>query len=72
MKFLKKELEKIVKIVNRPNIHLAEWSMTTIWGGASLLQMHLKVMNELLKFKKSKNWSWDFLLNLSETDFPVK
>lgn len=40
----------------------------TIWGGASLLEMLLSSMKELLSF----NWQWDFVINLSESDYPVK
>jgi len=51
-----------------PNVHLARHRYATIWGGASLLQMLLSSMNELLEL----GWEWDFIINLSESDFPVK
>ena len=51
---------------------LSECSIATIWGGASLLSMHLKVMQELVKMKESKQWDWDYIFNLSEADFPIK
>lgn len=50
------------------NIRLARRRFSTIWGGASLLRMLLSSMQELLK----TNWPWDFVINLSESDFPVK
>ncbi|XP_066992776.2 xylosyltransferase oxt [Anabrus simplex] len=50
------------------NIHIARRRYVTIWGGASLLQMLLSSMSELLKM----DWHWDFIINLSESDFPVK
>ncbi|KAJ9592775.1 hypothetical protein L9F63_015553 [Diploptera punctata] len=51
-----------------PNIRLARRRFATIWGGASLLQMLLSSMKELL----DSGWEWDFIINLSESDFPVK
>jgi protein xylosyltransferase len=51
-----------------PNVRLARHRYATIWGGASLLQMLLSAMNELLEL----GWEWDFVINLSESDFPVK
>lgn len=51
-----------------PNIRLARDRFSTIWGGASLLTMLLASMNSLLE----QPWHWDFVINLSESDFPVK
>ena len=42
---------------------------TPIWGGASVLSMHLGSMRDLLSMP---DWDWDFFLNLSESDLPVK
>lgn len=52
-----------------PNIRLTRRRFATIWGGASLLEMLLSCMNELLALT---TWKWDFVLNLSESDYPVK
>ncbi|KAB0796113.1 hypothetical protein PPYR_10174 [Photinus pyralis] len=51
-----------------PNIRLTRKRFCTIWGGASLLQMLLSSMHELLLSR----WEWDFVINLSESDYPVK
>uniref|UniRef100_A0A1B0CFL8 protein xylosyltransferase n=1 Tax=Lutzomyia longipalpis TaxID=7200 RepID=A0A1B0CFL8_LUTLO len=51
-----------------PNIQLTRRRFSTIWGGASLLQMLLSSMRELL----TSTWQWDYVINLSESDFPVK
>lgn len=51
-----------------PNIRLTRKRFSTIWGGASLLEMLLSCMSELL----ATDWNWDFVLNLSESDFPIK
>ncbi|XP_076309198.1 xylosyltransferase 1-like isoform X3 [Tachypleus tridentatus] len=52
-----------------PNIRLSRWRLSTIWGGASLLQMLLQCICDLLAFR---DWKWDYVLNLSESDFPIK
>jgi len=72
MGFLRKEIEKFISSVNKNNFYISDWSFPSIWGGSTLLQVHLNVMKDVLEFKKSKNWDWDFILNLSETDFPIK
>ncbi|XP_054711088.1 xylosyltransferase oxt-like [Uloborus diversus] len=55
--------------MNFPNIRLSKVRLSTIWGGASLLQMLLVCISELLLIK---NWHWDYIINLSESDFPIK
>lgn len=52
-----------------PNVRLTRKRFATIWGGASLLEMLRSCMWELLNIP---TWNWDFVLNLSESDFPVK
>jgi protein xylosyltransferase len=52
-----------------PNVRLTRRRFATIWGGASLLEMLLSCMSELLEMP---GWRWDFVLNLSESDYPVK
>lgn len=51
------------------NIRLARKRYSTIWGGASLLRMLLASMTDLLN---KSDWKWDFIINLSESDFLVK
>lgn len=51
-----------------PNIKLATSRYSTIWGGASLLKMLLAAMKDFM----SLGWQWDFVINLSESDFPIK
>jgi protein xylosyltransferase len=52
-----------------PNVRMASKRYATIWGGASLLTMLLGSMAELLTMT---DWNWDYFLNLSESDYPVK
>ncbi|XP_053683028.1 xylosyltransferase oxt [Sabethes cyaneus] len=66
--YLFRELLKLEE--HFPNIRLSRKRWSTIWGGASLLQMLLSSMEHLLK--ETPHWKWDFVMNLSESDFPVK
>ncbi|KAG8228198.1 hypothetical protein J437_LFUL004323 [Ladona fulva] len=50
------------------NIRLSRKRFSTIWGGASLLRTLLESMRQLLH----SPWPWDYVVNLSESDFPVK
>uniref|UniRef100_A0A8C5FDB2 Xylosyltransferase 1 n=1 Tax=Gadus morhua TaxID=8049 RepID=A0A8C5FDB2_GADMO len=52
-----------------PNVLVTPWRMSTIWGGASLLTMYLRTMSDLLKMA---DWSWDFFINLSAADYPIR
>lgn len=72
MRFLHHEMNEFIKKSNRENIYMPDWSEATMWGGTSLLQMHLRVLQDLLEMKRDSKWNWDFVLNLSETDFPIK
>lgn len=52
-----------------PNVRVTSWRMSTIWGGASLLTMYLQSMKDLLAMR---DWSWDFFINLSAADYPIR
>ena len=65
--YLRREILKMIR--NFPNAAVAPWSMATIWGGASLLKMLLRCMEDLMA---KKDWKWDFFINLSESDYPIK
>uniref|UniRef100_A0A665T0B8 Xylosyltransferase 1 n=1 Tax=Echeneis naucrates TaxID=173247 RepID=A0A665T0B8_ECHNA len=52
-----------------PNVRVTPWRMATIWGGASLLTMYLRSMADLLAMR---DWSWDFFINLSAADYPIR
>ncbi|CAG9088162.1 unnamed protein product [Plutella xylostella] len=64
--YLHRELSQLEQ--SFPNIKLAKTRFSTIWGGASLLQMLLTSMRDILTL----GWQWDFVINLSESDFPIK
>ena len=52
-----------------PNIRMAPDRFATIWGGANLSAMLLKCIEYLFK---GTDWDWDFIINLSESDFPIR
>nr|CAG4641469.1 EOG090X01AN [Eurycercus lamellatus] len=51
-----------------PNIRLTRKRHSSIWGGASLLDVLLEAMEQLLEMDAH----WQFAFNLSESDFPLK
>ena len=51
------------------NIYVTPNRWATIWGGASLLSMLTDCFRSLLR---KTDWEWDFVLNLSESDYPLK
>ncbi|KAF9419020.1 hypothetical protein HW555_004347 [Spodoptera exigua] len=59
---------KLSSLEQFPNVKLATTRFSTIWGGASLLKMLLASMKDFI----SLGWKWDFVINLSESDFPIK
>lgn len=73
MVFLRQQIREFIEHSKRENIYMAEWSEATMWGGTSLLQMHLRAFKELLEMKRDNSkWNWDYVINLSESDFPIK
>ena len=62
--------EVVKTIADYPNVYIPDWSLSTIWGGASLLTMLLHALGDI-EYKLS-HWKWDFFINLSESDFPLK
>jgi hypothetical protein len=54
------------------NMKLTNWSYVNPWLGSAILKVHLRAMKELNELKKSRIWNWDYVINLSESDFPIK
>ena len=66
--YLYREMKNIEsKFPNSIYVTPNRWA--TIWGGASLLSMLTDCFKTLLK---KTDWNWDFVLNLSESDYPLK
>ena len=53
-----------------PNVYVPTWRIATIWGGASLLQMLLRSIEEIETVLQE--WDWDFFINMIESDYPLK
>lgn len=51
------------------NVRLARKRFAPIWGGSSLLASILSCFEDIFTVWKD---DWDFVVNLSETDFPLK
>ncbi|KAK0163016.1 hypothetical protein PV327_006732 [Microctonus hyperodae] len=69
--YMYREMLKVEKICRRKNIKVAKGAglrYASIWGGASLLTTLLSSAQQMLQYSKH----WDFLVNLSESDFPIK
>ncbi|CBY09500.1 unnamed protein product [Oikopleura dioica] len=64
--WLHSELKKLT--LEYPNIFLADWRETPIWGGTSLLTTIFRGLTDMVE----KQYKWDFFINLSFADFPVK
>src|SRR3989338_835614 len=54
-------------LVDFPNSHILK-SQSVVWGGYSMVEAELRGIKELLRI----NSKWDFFINLSGQDFPLK
>ncbi|KAF2348493.1 Glycosyl transferase family 14, partial [Trinorchestia longiramus] len=50
------------------NVFVTHQRHATIWGGASLLTVLLQAMHHLISHQQH----WQFVINLSESDYPIK
>ena len=50
-------------------IYVTDRRRNIVWGGTSMLRMLLDCYETLLN---KKEWNWDFVINLSESDYPVR
>lgn len=69
--YLYREMLELEKSCKTNNIKVARGEglrQASIWGGASLLTTLLKSAQQMLAHHRN----WDFLINLSESDFPIK
>lgn len=65
--YLYEELLKLSESIS--NIHLMRQRYPTTWGSSTLLTAHLQAFKEIFEELK---WNFSFILNLSESDFPLK
>ncbi|CAL8085627.1 unnamed protein product [Calicophoron daubneyi] len=52
------------------NVHVTDRRYAPVWGGTELLTMVFRAMEDL--FTRLPHWKWDFLINLSGSDLPVR
>lgn len=52
-----------------PNIHLTNKRYPTTWGASTLLTAHIEAFKQIFEELK---WNFDFVINLSESDLPLK
>lgn len=65
-KYMYREMKHLEAQFGNGKIKVAEQRWATIWGGASLLKMLLGCMKDM-------TWKeWDFVINLSESDYILK
>ena len=67
-----KKLERELLERNVSNIRVADWSLKPYWSGNTLLDLHLRGFQDLLSLRKNENWLWNYVMVISETDFPIK
>ncbi|CAF3556624.1 unnamed protein product [Rotaria socialis] len=65
--YLYEELLQVSKRIS--NIHLTNKRYPTTWGASTLLTAHLEAFKQIFDELK---WNFSFVLNLSESDFPLK
>lgn len=57
-----------LKTRNMNNVFLSRRRFLTSWGGISLVYAEMNAFIELLQMSPS----WDWYINLSDTDYPVR
>ena len=72
MDFLRGEINNLIKKSKKNNLALSLWSIQSSWASTNQLQMYLKALEDIVNLKKIGKWDWDFVINLSESDFPIK
>lgn len=53
------------------NIRFTEWRLAAFWGSSSLLSVILRAIRDALSDAFS-DWHWTHLINLSESDYPIR
>jgi protein xylosyltransferase len=62
-----------LKLNKVDNIYIAKWSIKILWGGSSLFRMHMQAYIEMIQMKDTNpNWNWEYIINLSESDYNIK
>jgi protein xylosyltransferase len=72
MDFLREEINNLIKKSKKNNLALSLWSIQSSWASTNQLLMYFKALEDLVNLKVTGKWDWDFVINLSESDFPIK
>ncbi|KAI6190281.1 Protein xylosyltransferase [Aphelenchoides bicaudatus] len=70
--FMQQEMIDIQMLLEKQgysNFYVSHRQFPTIWGGSGLLEMFLHVIEWTLSHENLKEW--DYIFNLSESDFPI-
>ncbi|EDV27962.1 uncharacterized protein TRIADDRAFT_21022, partial [Trichoplax adhaerens] len=54
------------------NIAVTSWNLEPMWGSSSFLDVLLRCMKDVLLLERFSEWKWDFYVNLSGSDYPIK
>ena len=60
---------KAIESLFPDKIYVTPHRFATIWGGTSFLKMLIESFKAIIN---KKEWEWDFVVNLSESDYPLK
>ncbi len=72
MDFLREEINNLIKKSKKNNLALSLWSIQSSWASTNQLLVYLKALEDIVNLKNTGKWDWDFVINLSESDFPIK
>ncbi|CAD5222825.1 unnamed protein product [Bursaphelenchus okinawaensis] len=65
------KIQELLESSGQNNFKVVQERFITIWGGTSLLDMFLDVVQKTLNGQIEGFDDWDFIFNLSESDYPV-
>lgn len=69
--YLGLKLRQMLNETMLSNVIIADWSIEAIWLGPSLMDVHFRAFSELISLKRQGIWNWDYVINLSESDYPI-
>ena len=72
MDFLREEINNLIKKSKKNNLALSLWSIQSSLASTNQLLVYLKALEDIVNLKNTGKWDWDFVINLSESDFPIK
>ena len=61
-------LDHLKFLTEHKNVYITEQRFAIVWGGTTLLKMQMNAFQEILDLK----WNFDFIMNMSGSDYMVK